>query len=455
MALQNKIYQPLSFFERLDQISYNRKNCKGYCDFKHITTLNTLPSFVFVREASTTDLQFFLRCPDSNVEQSITISTSDAGTFELDGECIDYYFFNKPDFPEPSECGFKVIRVFDGVNEWFSDIIYFDDFDVDNPPYYRLEWKSTCDIPFLPISAFPDFMFCFYLPIGSCEVHSDYREEFDVDVDSNSIDVTLYSKRIKRKKIQTNYVPEYVMDMLYSIQDYNTINIFHPNKPTSDREELCIEDFKIDAAEPDDSDCNYLVTLSYQSTKQLTNSGCCNTLSKSACAEDYDIAVFGSYSPLDLSNLTPSASSTYYIVPGAACGCEFDLHIGEFATYNGSSFNFNPPEDSAIYSIGTPLTSVVIYDGMTADFYPLVNFIFAQYNPISQEIDLRSVLPKCYFGELLIEEGATTTTVRYTRQELYDGISIPVNSGSSYDLTLTAKNLNCTDIVGATETITT
>ena len=221
--------QPITFYRTQEEQNRFKVQCVNDCIEAPIMSVNYIQPFIIERgDSEFFDITVFgSSCPDGS--NFLSIPTDN---FEICSiNCVDYIIFKGVEL-SGYDCGTRQLRFFDGTTTWYSDLIEFKDFDVDDAPYYSMSWSNSCNLNKILYTQFPDLKFTYWFNEDFSFGVPEYRETEEVLTDGNGKEIPQYQKLEKYFEAQTGNVPEFIVDALYLAKMHDNISIRYPNTDT-------------------------------------------------------------------------------------------------------------------------------------------------------------------------------------------------------------------------------
>ena len=130
-----------------------------------------------------------------------------------DGEC-NYMISSGFEINEVVNCGLKNIFITTPNFVYISELIEFKSFDFDNHEYHKLEVTSDCNIGDVPYE-FIGYNPSIYLEGDTIVGSPDHSIDEEKEEDGLGIDRSIYKKFTKIFNLDTDSIPEYIIDFIF------------------------------------------------------------------------------------------------------------------------------------------------------------------------------------------------------------------------------------------------
>lgn len=446
MSLLKNTPQPVPIYSSIEE-SYFKNNDCNYNGKVVVSPLRNLPSFILIRPNSL-DNAFSFEQLDSNGAfiKSFTVISRDICYSSIieDGVLKDIVAFDFPFLNLELDCGYSYIKITNGTNVWYTELINFIDFDKSISKYTRIEYRNNCNITnsCVPYGLCEDFKFRFYLDELNGECCPERTLEVELETNNDLSEVESSSVYKKRYNLKSYYLPHYLVDSLYFMSQHCDVNIFPKNELVSIHEGDCIKDITIEKIDEDNKCCFEQINISFQREEDIKNVGCCGDINEIPC-----LSV-----ETEILAKTDAVDQAFYTSQNLAIGAEIfiesDLNptvndwannVGNIATWNGSGWDYRTPTETYISIVGV----IYQYIGGLLELVP--------YGEITSTgigtANLVAYIPDYYNAEVSfsIDGGLTFNKIGdYTQAQLLSGIGLTGSSPRFFRVR--AFNYNCDDI---------
>lgn len=466
MSLNTLIPQPLPVYQSISDTYFCRKDC-DYTNKTIVTSLRNLPSFILTRDTSLdNDFMFEQVDKGGNTITSFNVSQEPCIASVFTDEVLtDIIGFDFPESDIELKCGYFYIKITNGLNTWYTELIRFVDFQNVNSDYTKIEFRNDCNIQGvqIPFRLCPDFKFRFYLDElnGECCPTRSLEVETEQNQDLQEIEISKIYK--KTYNLKTFLIPHFLVDAFYlmaSISDNGEVNIFPKNENQNFYTGTCVKGISIEKIGEDAKCCFEQLNIAFQREDNLVINGCCGDINELECFVPTQSIIGLNESSGFLEDpgtlnigdcfYISSASNPLMVQSNVQCISitEMNTHVGEVACWNGVCFSFSAPEQ---YTNSTQGSNTVVAELVGGVYIPMPNIIVNQQSAFGGI--LTSNIPDNYSGCLSVSDdnGLTFTDLGvFSSIELSNGVNVFLpGANTNVIYKLEAKNYNCT--LGTTE----
>ena len=429
MSLNTLIPQPLPVYNNIEDSYFYRKDC-GFKDKTIVSDLRHIPSFILNRDTSINSTFTFEQVDrEGNVCTTFTISETPCFSNVFIGDDVkDIIAFDFPNTNIDLCCGYYHIKITDGNNIWYTELINFKDFNSLNSDYTKIEFANDCNIEGIqiPFRLCPDFRFRFYLNELNGECCPVRTLESEIEQDNLLQDVETSKVYKKSYNFKTFLIPHFLVDAFYlmsTITETGYVNIYPKKENQNIYTGTSVKNISIEKIGEDKKCCFEQLQISFQRENNIVNNGCCGDIGEVQCVT----------SEKTFFDITDSASQNFYENAGLGIddcffintdlnntGNDWSSNVGKIAVWNGSSWNY------------TDNTSTIVTNNVNGELYELSGGVFVR-TPIMSVTNngpgtavLKASIPDGYLGSLCYsDDGINFTDMGgYSTSDFSSGIAV-------------------------------
>lgn len=359
---------------------------------------------------------------------------------------------------EDLPCGLRQINIlFDivppaGLSKRFmSELIDVREFNVLDNLYHKLEVSNSCalgNIPFENILFTQAYYFDEETGVG--EPESSVNESKEEDGLGN--EKLVFSRITKLFILDTDYVPEYIVDFFFFTTQNDDVHITYPFEETNSqtitsqykgRREINSDTMEV-AGDWNNIGCYNQVRLKFGLLDDMIKTACCQQLDKDGCIiSSYDIISFEDESQQAAIEGAIPNNGDCYIITGAPGVGGWKEHINEIACWNGVDWDYIVPENDLLI---TNLDDAKLYIYITGENWK--EFVSIELGAIGvNTIAIKGFTPSesnsfVYYKNTIAM--FWTPAFNKTAAELLSGVTITgLAPCTDYDIKLVTKSNNC------------